>query len=70
MTFGALRPRAAAAFGLPLFLCIEFVENAARGRSFYKSMPVPAWTALYAAMLFCLIIGMSTESAKFIYFNF
>jgi len=70
MTLSALRPRAAAAFGLPIFLCIEFVEYAARGRSFYKSMPVPAWTALYAAMIFCLIIGMSTESAKFIYFNF
>ena len=22
------------------------------------------------AMIFCLVIGMSTESAKFIYFNF
>ncbi len=68
--FGALKPRAAALFGLPVFLCIEIIENAKGGKSFYKSLPTPFWTAIYAAMIFGLVIGMSTEPAKFIYFNF
>jgi alginate O-acetyltransferase complex protein AlgI len=70
MDFGAMKPRAAALLGLPVFLCIEIIENAANGKSFYQSTPTPVWTAIYAAMIFGLIIGMSTESAQFIYFNF
>jgi alginate O-acetyltransferase complex protein AlgI len=68
--FGAMRPRIAALFGLPIFLCIEIIENAANGKSFYKSLPIPVWTAIYASMIFALVIGMSSESAQFIYFNF
>ncbi len=68
--FGAMRPRAAVLLGLPIFLCIELIENATNGKSFYESLPTPVWTALYALMIFGLVIGMSTESAQFIYFNF
>jgi len=68
--FGAARPRAAALFGIPIFLCIEFIENAKNGTSFYKSLPMPLWTALYACMIFGLVIGMSTGATQFIYFNF
>jgi alginate O-acetyltransferase complex protein AlgI len=70
LDFGAMKPKAAVLFGLPVFLCIEMMENAAGGRSFYKSSPTPVWAAIYAAMIFGFIIGMSTESAQFIYFNF
>lgn len=69
-TLSALKPRASALFGLPVLLAIEFVENAKGNQCFYKSIPIPAWTAIYAAMIFCLVIGMGTESTKFIYFNF
>ncbi len=69
-SLGAMKPRAAALFGLPVFLCIEIIENATEGKSFYESLPIPAWTAIYALMIFGLVIGMSTESAQFIYFNF
>lgn len=68
--FGAMPPRFAALFGLPVFLCIEIIENATDGKSFYKSLPIPIWTAIYASMIFGFVIGMSTESAQFIYFNF
>jgi alginate O-acetyltransferase complex protein AlgI len=70
MNLGAVKPRAAALFGLPVFLCIEIIENATNGKSFYERLPIPAWTAIYASMIFGLVIGMSTESARFIYFNF
>jgi len=70
MDFGATRPRAAVLFGLPIFLCIEVIEYASNGKTFYQRLPIPAWTALYALMIFAVILGMSSESPQFIYFNF
>lgn len=70
MTFGAMRPRAAVVLGLPILLCIEFMEYGLKGKKFYEWLPIPAWTAIYALMIFSLFLGMSNESAQFIYFNF
>ncbi|MEN6509085.1 MAG: MBOAT family protein, partial [Smithella sp.] len=70
MDFGATRPRAAVLFGLPIFLCIEIIEHASNGKTFYQRLPIPAWTALYALMIFAVLLGMSSESPQFIYFNF
>ena len=68
--FGATKPMASALFGLIVFICIEVIEYVSNGKCFYKSLPTPAWTALYALMIFCLALGMGSESAQFIYFNF
>jgi alginate O-acetyltransferase complex protein AlgI len=70
MGFGAMRPRAAVILGLPILLCVEFIEYGLNGKKFYEKLPIPAWTAIYALMIFNLFLGMSNESAQFIYFNF
>ncbi len=70
LNFSASLPRAAALFGLPFFLFIEFMEYLKRDEKFYVHLPVPIWTGIYASMLFCLAMGMSTESTQFIYFQF
>lgn len=70
MDFGAMRPRAAVILGLPILLFIELIEYNAVNKKFYERLPIPAWTATYALMIFSLLLGMSNESAQFIYFNF
>ncbi len=70
MDFGALRPRAAVLLGLPILLFIELIEYNSASKKFYEKLPIPAWTAVYALMIFGLFLGMSNESAQFIYFNF
>jgi len=70
LNFGGARPRLAALCGLPVFLVIEAVEALNGGKAFYKAMPVPMWTALYALVIFCIAVGLTTESAKFIYMVF
>ena len=70
MDFGALRPRAAVVIGLPILLFIELIEYNSSSKKFYERLPIPAWTAIYALMFFGLFLGVSNESAQFIYFNF
>lgn len=70
LSLSASLPRAAAIFGMPLFILIEVLENFNRGKSFYLQMPAPVWTSVYACLIFCLAMGMNTESAQFIYFQF
>ena len=70
MHFGALRPAVAALLGLPVFLCIELIEYTSNSKSFYQKLPIPAWTALYALMIFGLILCIRNKSAQFIYFTF
>jgi D-alanyl-lipoteichoic acid acyltransferase DltB (MBOAT superfamily) len=72
LDFGALssKPRFSVLLALPLFLLIELIENRMNGQSFYKTLPIPAWTAIFALMVFALISGLTSESSQFIYFNF
>lgn len=63
-------PRLAAVVSLPLLVIIEIVENYGGEKPFYQKMPVPVWTAFYAAIIFCIAIGMTTESSQFIYMVF
>lgn len=70
INFGATKPRLAALVGLPIFLIIEGVEGLGGGKAFYEKTPVPIWTALYASMIFCIGIGLTTEAAQFIYMDF
>lgn len=70
MTIGALRPRAPVVLGLPFFVIIEFIEYGLKGKKIYEYLPIPAWTAICAMMIFSLFLGMSNESSQFIYFKF
>lgn len=66
----AALPRAAAIFGMPIFIFIEIYEYAKKGRSFYTQLPVYIWTAIYASFVFCIAMGMTNETSQFIYFQF
>lgn len=68
--YGIAWPRLAAVMGLPILFIIEIIEKAEKEQPFYQKIPVPAWTALYAAIIFCIAIGMTTESTQFIYMVF
>jgi D-alanyl-lipoteichoic acid acyltransferase DltB (MBOAT superfamily) len=68
--FGAMRPMASALIGMIVFVCIEIIEYLSNGQYFYKKLPTPVWTALYAVIIFCLGLGVGSESPQFIYFNF
>lgn len=70
MNIGVTWPRLAAVLGLPFFFIIELYEKSGEGKPFYEKMPVPAWTALYASVIFCIAIGLTTESTQFIYMKF
>lgn len=70
LNFHAGIPRLAAILGLPIFFIIEIVENISNEKPFYQTLHIPVWTAIYAAIIFCIAIGMTTESAQFIYMVF
>lgn len=63
-------PTHAALLGLPLFLVLEYIGYNSHGRSLDKTMPLPAWTAAYAAMIFLIILGLANVPTGFIYFVF
>lgn len=70
LNFGAAWPRLAAVLGLPIFFILEIVERIGGVKPFYQKMPVPIWTAFYASIIFCIAIGLTTESTQFIYMVF
>ncbi len=69
-SIGIKRPRVAALIGLPILIIAEFVEHARKEKPFVHTLAVPVWTALYAVILFALIIGLSNEATQFIYMKF
>lgn len=70
LSFNVPLPRASAVFGLPLFILFEVYGYLKGEKTLYKLLPVPVWTSTYSYILFCLFMGMSNESAEFIYFQF
>jgi D-alanyl-lipoteichoic acid acyltransferase DltB (MBOAT superfamily) len=55
---------------LPLLLVLELVGFLSRGKRLDEVLPVPVWTAFYAAMVFALILGAGAVSSQFVYFTF
>ena len=45
-------------------------RRAARGRALHEALPVPVWTAVYAAMLFAIAMGSGAAALPFAYFVF
>ena len=63
-------PLPSALFGLPAFAVMEWAGSAARGRALHEALPVPVWTAVYAAMLFAIAMGSGAAALPFAYFVF
>ena len=63
-------PAIAAILGFPVFLFVEFLGNHFQGKSLDKVLPVPIWSAAYAAMIFLIILGLANVPTGFIYFVF
>jgi hypothetical protein len=73
--FGNLRltvplPPEASLVGLPVLFAIELAEFAGGGKSLRDLLPVPMWTAVYAVMIFALVLGAGAASPQFVYFTF
>lgn len=66
----ATLPTPAALMGFPVFVIMEFIGYSSNGRRIDEVLPIPLWTAAYAAMIFTLIMGLSYVSSEFIYFVF
>lgn len=63
-------PTPAALIGLPVFIIAEFIGYYFDGKRLDEVLPVPAWTAAYATMIFALILGIAYVPSQFIYFVF
>ncbi|AMV38289.1 MBOAT family O-acyltransferase [Planctomyces sp. SH-PL62] len=64
------KPTTAGVLGLPLLIAFECLEYSAGTRLFYRSLPSPVRGALYALLLFILVMGTSNAATQFIYFQF
>ncbi len=63
-------PTFAALIGLPLLFALEAFEHVRDDRLYYLRFPVWSRGALYAAMVFVILLGTSNEPTQFIYFQF
>jgi alginate O-acetyltransferase complex protein AlgI len=63
-------PLPSALFGLPVFALMEWAGSRPRGRALHEALPVPAWTAAYAVMLFAIAMGSGAAALPFAYFVF
>jgi hypothetical protein len=70
LKLNATTPTHAALLGLPLFVIIEFIGYNSHGKRLDKVLPMGVWTAIYAAMIFLIILGMANVTSTFIYFVF
>jgi D-alanyl-lipoteichoic acid acyltransferase DltB (MBOAT superfamily) len=64
------KPTLSAEAGLALLILLELSEYIAGSRTFYRSWPPPVRGAVYALMVFILVMGFSNAPAQFIYFQF
>ncbi len=63
-------PTFAALIGLPLLMLLEAIEYARDDQLFYRKLPAAVRGALYAFMIFVVLLGTSNEPTQFIYFQF
>ncbi len=63
-------PTFAALIGLPVLFLLEAFEYARGDHLHYRGLPPWARGALYAALIFVILLGTSNEPTQFIYFQF
>jgi D-alanyl-lipoteichoic acid acyltransferase DltB (MBOAT superfamily) len=70
LKLNATMPTHAALLGLPIFVIMEFIGYNSQGKRLDKVLPTFVWTAVYAAMIFLIILGLANIPSGFIYFVF
>jgi alginate O-acetyltransferase complex protein AlgI len=63
-------PTWAALLGFPVFAILEFIGYNSHGKRLDEVLPMPIWTAAYAAMIFLIILGLANVPTGFIYLVF
>jgi len=56
--------------GLVLLIPLELIQYGTGNLAVYRRWPQPVRAALYAQMFFVLLMGLSNETSRFIYFQF
>jgi D-alanyl-lipoteichoic acid acyltransferase DltB (MBOAT superfamily) len=64
------KPTLAAMLGMAILIPYEFAQYFAGSPTFYRRLPRPARGALYAFLVFAILLGTSNEPTQFIYFQF
>ena len=64
------KPTTAALAGMVLLVAWECCHFLTKDAHFYLRLPAPARGAIYATVVFVLLMGLSNESAQFIYVQF
>lgn len=65
-----LKPSMATLAGVVLLVAYDFLAYRSERATFYRSWPVPVRSALYATMLFVMLMGLANARSAFIYFQF
>lgn len=63
-------PTHATLLGLPIFFMIELIGYNSKGKRLEEVLPMYAWTAAEATMIFLIILGLANVPTGFIYFVF
>lgn len=64
------KPPIAAMLGAVTLIAYDFVAYRTGRATFYRSLPVPLRSGLYATLIFLTIMGLVSERSAFIYFQF
>ncbi len=67
---GLACPRWSAALGIPVLLGLDLIEYATGDALAYRRLPAWSRGALYAFLIFVIIMGTGNEPTEFIYFQF
>ena len=70
LNYGAGLPRFSSILGISLLLIMEIIQYWTRNVHYYKRFVLPARGLLIASLLTVILLGMSNEPARFIYFQF
>jgi len=65
-----LLPHEITILGLLIFIAIEFLTYNSKGKRLNQILPIPVWTAVYAGMIFLIVLSLSNVPTGFIYLTF
>ena len=65
-----LTPSSATLLGATILVVYDFCAYRSGRATFYRGLPVPVRTALYAVIVFVTVMGLANKRSAFIYFQF
>jgi D-alanyl-lipoteichoic acid acyltransferase DltB (MBOAT superfamily) len=65
-----LKPSLATLVGTVILVLYDFMAYRSGRATFYRAWPIPVRSALYAVMIFVMIMGLANARSAFIYFQF